>query len=151
MKHWKTSSKRMAGLLGISLSWLVLSADLCNPCHESTKEEKYPFTWVACVDNKPVLFKYFGNFGVPIGTGSLNPKDWDCTKGDSPKWVGSGAPSSQSGSSSGPYSKTPESARSATFTERFLTPALLPLRSLPGRSCLPETPLATPATPISFT
>jgi YVTN family beta-propeller protein len=139
MKNWKQSSKMMAGMLGITLSWFVLSADLCNPCHEPTKEEKYPFTWVACVDNKPVLFRYFNDVAVPLGSQGLNAKDWDCTKGSSPKWIGSGAPSSSAGSSSGPYSVT-NKTRAATFSQRFLAPPVLPLPFTPKPDGPPGNP-----------
>ena len=142
----------MLGVVGLTLVVFICSGfSSCDPCKEKTKEDRYPLIWVACVDNKPVLMKYFNNFPAQLGSANLNPADWDCTSPNSPRYKGSGTPSNPPGPANGPLGSTsPESGaagpgreeraekpRAASGSVAYLPPFL---RALPFVPSLPAPP-----------
>jgi DNA-binding beta-propeller fold protein YncE len=139
----KRSTKLMACGIVLSLGWFVFAA--CD-CDES-KEDQYPGYWVACVNNKPVLMRYYGNTPdqvSDVATGNFNPMQWTCTKDStSPQYKGSQAPAIPPGSQSGPHGYA-RAHQSSTGSATPATYAYLPqqLQFLPF---LPDVP--QPSTP----
>lgn len=133
----------MAATAGISLVALLLSGDECSACHDPKKQDRYGRAWVMCVGNKPQMVQYDGDSVIPVSS-NLNAKDWDCSKGSSPKWIGSGVSSYPIGSLAGPFGEAKR--RSATATNGFAVPPLLPLPFTPA----PDKPKTAPDCDSSY-
>jgi DNA-binding beta-propeller fold protein YncE len=154
--EFSRSSKMMGVFVLASLAFFLCSGfDLgCNPCDEErTKADKYPLQWVACVDNKPTLMRYFENFPIPFPSPDFNPKDYDCSHPNSPAYKGSGrslATSTPSGPvpSAGLGAKENRAANTPEATSGFvayLPPLLRDLPFLPSVS--PPAPACDPSFP----
>ena len=89
----KPSLKLMGATVAISLGWILLTGDDCDPlgCNE-TKEQKFPGFWIACINDAPTLMTYNGDNPTIVSTtpaGTFNPSDWDCSHPNSPPYKGS--------------------------------------------------------------
>jgi YVTN family beta-propeller protein len=136
------STGMMGAGVAISLGWILFEACDC----ESSKADRFPSTWVACVGNTPTLMRYFidGTEQITGDLGRFNAKDWDCSNPNSPKYQKSMTAPYPTSSPSGPLSVKGPRAAATTTTSSFLQRQL---RSLPF---LPPLPSDTPACDSSF-
>lgn len=126
------STGMMGAGVAISLAWVLLGACSC----EKEKSDKFPGLWVTCKGNTPTLMGYSGDLAVEApGSVNFNPKDWDCSNPDSPKYQKSIAAPYPTSTIFGPASIKGPRAAASTTTSSFLKKQL---RSLPFLPPIPQ-------------
>ncbi len=97
MPHLSRSTKLMSFGIVLSLGWFLFESCDCD-----TKQQEFPFNWVACVGNKPTLMYYLGDSPVQYYSADTDLSGYKCSHNGSPQYKGSEAAPYAVGGPAGP-------------------------------------------------
>jgi DNA-binding beta-propeller fold protein YncE len=135
------STKLMSFGIVLSLGWFLFESCDCD----ETKEDKFPGSWVACIDNKPTLMYYIDDSPEKNDLNSFDPSQYDCTNPNSPPRAKSSHPVYPPGPRGGPVPDTIQghatAAATAYLPQRWRQLPFLPQMKLPApAACDPSWP-----------